>query len=134
MSAADRRRIDLAYDFLLRVRTQLHYTNERATDVLHLNLQPEIARRLGYAQKTPVARSEAFMKDYYEHTRNIFRVTERMTEQFATGTATTTRRLFFPLLPRRKTRARNASENFFSRGGQLHVADPPALQPAIRSR
>ena len=27
LSAGDRRRIDLAYDFLLRVRTQLHYTN-----------------------------------------------------------------------------------------------------------
>ena len=30
------------------------------------------------------------MKDYYEHTRNVFRITERLTEQFATGTATTT--------------------------------------------
>ena len=123
LSAGDGRRIDLAYDFLLRVRTQLHYTNERTTDVLHLSLQPEIARRLGYAQKTPVARSEAFMKDYYAHTRNIFRLTERLTERFATGTATTTRRLFFPLLPRRKPREEHF-ENFFSRGGQLHVSDP----------
>ncbi len=123
LSAGDRRRIDLAYDFLLRVRTQLHYTNERTTDVLHLSLQSEIARQLGYLQKTPVARSEAFMKDYYEHTRNIFRITERLTERFATGTATTTRRLFFPLLPRRKARE-EYFENFFSRGGQLHVSDP----------
>ncbi|HEY3662425.1 MAG TPA: DUF294 nucleotidyltransferase-like domain-containing protein, partial [Chthoniobacterales bacterium] len=36
LSGSDRRRIDVAYDFLLRVRTQLHYTNERATDVLHI--------------------------------------------------------------------------------------------------
>ena len=41
------------------------------------------------------------MKDYYEHSRNIFRITERITERFATGMATTTRRPFFPLLPRR---------------------------------
>ena len=99
LSEADRRRIDLAYDFLLRVRTQLHYTNKRATDVLHLNLQPEVARQLGYLQTTPVGRSEAFMKDYYEHTRNIFRITERLTERFATGTATTTRRLFSRCCP-----------------------------------
>jgi [protein-PII] uridylyltransferase len=123
LSASDRRRIDVAYDFLLRVRTQLHYTNERATDVLHLTLQSEIARRLGYDRKTPVARSEAFMKDYYEHTRNIFRITERLTERFATGTATTTRRLFFPLLPRRRAPEEHFEE-FFSRGGQLHVRDP----------
>src|SRR6185369_12977153 len=65
LSTGDRRRIDVAYDFLLRVRSQLHYTNERSTDTLHLSLQPEIARRLGYHQKTPVGRNEAFMKDYY---------------------------------------------------------------------
>jgi [protein-PII] uridylyltransferase len=123
LSAGDRRRIDLAYDFLLRVRTQLHYTNERTTDVLHLSLQSEVARQLGYAQKTPVGRSEAFMKDYYAHTRNIFRITERLTKRFATGTATTTRRLFFPLLPRRKEPEEHF-EDFFSRAGQLHVGDP----------
>ncbi|MGH8092951.1 MAG: [protein-PII] uridylyltransferase [Chthoniobacterales bacterium] len=123
LSAEGRRRIDAAYDFLLRVRTQLHYTNERSTDVLHLSLQPEVARELGYRQNTPVARNEAFMKDYYEHTRNIFRITERLTERFATGAATTARRLFFPLLPRRETRAEHF-DNFFSRGRQLHVNDP----------
>ncbi len=122
LSLSDRRRIDAAYDFLLRVRTQLHYTNERATDVLHLTLQSEVARRLGYDQDTPVGRSEAFMKDYYEHTRNIFRITERLTERFATGTVTSTRRLFLPLLSRRKT-PENHFGQFFSRGGQLHVSD-----------
>jgi [protein-PII] uridylyltransferase len=123
LSASDRRRIDVAYDFLLRVRTQLHYTNERTTDVLHLTRQAEIARRLGYNGKTPIAQSEAFMKDYYEHTRNIFRITERLSERFATGAATTTRRLFFPLLPSRKAPEEHF-ENFFSRRGQLHVSDP----------
>src|SRR5205814_7441754 len=63
LSAGEGRRIDRAYDFLLRVRTQLHYTNERSSDVLHLSLQSEIARQLGYHQKTPIARSEVLMKD-----------------------------------------------------------------------
>ncbi|MBA3544618.1 MAG: [protein-PII] uridylyltransferase [Chthoniobacterales bacterium] len=130
LSTGDRRRIDVAYDFLLRVRTQLHYTNERTTDTLHLSLQPEVARRLGYSQKTPVGRNEAFMKDYYEHTRNIFRITERLSERFATGAAKTTRRLFFPLLPRRRTLEAHFEE-FFSRDGQLHVREPQvfARQP-----
>ncbi len=44
LSASDRRRIDVAYDFLLRVRTQFHYTNERGTDMLYFSLQPEMAR------------------------------------------------------------------------------------------
>jgi len=131
LSPGDRLRIDRAYDFLLRVRTQLHYTNERGTDVLHLSLQSEIARKLGYHQKTPIARSESFMKDYYEHTRNIFRITERLTERFATGTATTPRRLFFPLLPRQQAQEEHF-ENFFSRSGHLHVSDSQlfAREPA----
>ncbi|HEY1769754.1 MAG TPA: [protein-PII] uridylyltransferase [Chthoniobacterales bacterium] len=123
LSETDRRRIDLAYDFLLRVRTQLHYTSERPNDVLYINLQPEVARKLGYLQQIPVHRSEAFMKDYYAHTRNIFRITERLTERFATGTATTTRRLFFPLLPRRRAQGEKFG-GFSNRGGQLNLADP----------
>lgn len=124
LSTSDRRRIDLAYDFLLRVRTQLHYTNQRATDVLYLNLQAEVARKLGYGQKLPVHRSEAFMKDYYEHTRNIFRITERLTDRFASGAANTTRSLFFPLLPRRgRTRGEKIGP-FWLRDQQLFVDDP----------
>lgn len=123
LSDTDQRRIDAAYDFLLRARTQLHYTSERATDLLYLNLQPEVARQLGFREKSPVARSEAFMKDYYEHTRNIFRITERLTERFASGAATTTRLLFFPLLPRSREKETHFG-GFFSRGGQLHATDP----------
>ena len=122
LSAGDRRRIDRAYDFLLRVRTQLHYTSERSSDILHLSQQSEIARQIGYSQASPVARSEIFMKDYYEHTRNIFRITERLTERFATGAATTPRRLFFPVLSRRRVQEEHFG-NFFSRNGQLHVTD-----------
>lgn len=130
LSAGDRRRIDRAYDFLLRVRTQLHYTSERSSDILYLGLQSEVARQLGYNQASPVARSERFMKDYYEHTRNIFRITERLTERFATGAATTPRRLFFPVLSRRRVPEEHFG-NFFSRNSQLHVSDPQlfARQP-----
>ncbi|HEY8649803.1 MAG TPA: hypothetical protein VIL70_02705, partial [Chthoniobacterales bacterium] len=120
LTETDCRRIDAAYDFLLRVRTDLHLLNKRATDVLHLHQQPEIAQRLGYPQETPVRRNEAFMKDYYEHTRDIFRITERLTQQFATGTATTSTRLFFPFLPRRKSDEEKFGE-FYSREGQLYA-------------
>src|SRR2546429_3135261 len=88
LSESDQRRIESAYDFLLRLRTDLHYLSKRAADTLHLNLQEEIAGRLRYREKEGQRASEAFMRDYYEHTRNIFRVTERITEQFASGYAT----------------------------------------------
>src|SRR5438128_11355574 len=99
LSEPDQRRIDAAYDFLLRVRTDLHYATGRATDVLHLNMQEQIAKRLDYREQNGQLRSEAFMRDYYEHTRNIFRVTERITEQFVTGRATARTRSLFSFLP-----------------------------------
>jgi [protein-PII] uridylyltransferase len=103
LSEADRKRIETAYDFLLRLRTDLHYATGRATDTLHFNVQDQIAQRLGYAQKRGTLRNEALMKDYYEHTRNIFRVTERITEQFASGRSSNTTRSLFGFLPRLKT-------------------------------
>jgi [protein-PII] uridylyltransferase len=103
LSEADRKRIEAAYDFLLRLRTDLHYATGRATDTLHFNFQDQLAARLGYPQKGGTLRNEALMKDYYEHTRNIFRVTERITEQFASGRSSRTTRSLFGFLPRLKT-------------------------------
>src|SRR5438874_10448246 len=103
LSEGDRRRIEAAYDFLLRLRTDLHYATRRGTDTLHFSVQDQIAHRLGYRQKRGTLRNEALMKDYYEHTRNIFRVTERITEQFASGRSSTSTRSLFGFLPRLKT-------------------------------
>src|SRR6266699_563025 len=119
LSETDQRRIEMAYDFLLRLRTDLHYVSNRAADILHLNLQEEIARRLRYREKNGQRASEALMRDYYKHTRNIFRVTERITEQFASGYATSGTRALFTFLPlRRGTETRVGS--FFVRHDQLH--------------
>src|SRR5438067_3784819 len=62
LSEPDRRRIEAAYDFLLRIRTELHYLNNRATDALHLNMQESMASRLGYPPQRVLLRSEAVMK------------------------------------------------------------------------
>ncbi|MBA2269415.1 MAG: [protein-PII] uridylyltransferase [Chthoniobacterales bacterium] len=123
LTEADQRRIEAAYDFLLRIRTELHYAHGRATDVLHLNFQEQIATRLHYGSKEGQLRSEALMKDYYAHTRNIFRVTERITEQFG---ATRSRRGGAGLFDSREREQAEETEleDFVSRGGQLHVKDP----------
>src|SRR5467141_2289585 len=118
LSEPDRRRIEAAYDFLLRLRTDLHYATGRATDTLHFNVQDQVAQRLGYAQERGTLRQEALMKDYYEHTRNIFRVTERITSQFASGYSSATTRSLFSFLPRLKTSEEKLG-HFRIRQGQL---------------
>jgi [protein-PII] uridylyltransferase len=82
ISESDCRAIDRAYDFLLRVRTELHYLSRRASDVLTLFFQGQIASKLSYPQKNVLRRSETFMRDYYQHARTIYLTTKRVTEQF----------------------------------------------------
>jgi [protein-PII] uridylyltransferase len=64
---------------LLRVRNELHYLNKNAKptpDTLVLAQQFQLATRLKYPQKNPLRRSEAFMRDYYQHARVIYNTTE----------------------------------------------------------
>ena len=83
MNEAERRLLERAYDFLLRVRTELHYLNGRSADVIALGQQLQLANRLGYEQKSVLRRTEAFMRDYYQHARNIYYVTELLSERMS---------------------------------------------------
>src|SRR5919197_3531592 len=124
LSESDQRRIEKAYDFLLRLRTALHYATGRATDILHMNLQEQIAKRLDYSVGNPedFRSSEALMRDYYEHTRNIFRVTQRITEQFVSGYVTSKTRSLFSFLPLMRTDKAPVGDFFFVRNKHLHLA------------
>src|SRR6266480_3941844 len=122
LSESDQRRIENAYDFLLRLRTALHYATGRATDILHISLQEQIAKRLDYSSGNGQLRSEELMRDYYEHTRNIYRVTERITEQFVSGYVTSKTRSLFSFLPLMRTHKTPVGDFFFVRNKQLHPA------------
>src|SRR6058998_924023 len=128
LSESDQRRIERAYDFLLRLRTDLHYATGRATDVLHINLQEQIAKRLHYSPRNGQLRSEALMRNYYDHTRNILRVTERITEQFVSGYVTNKTHSLFSFLPLIRGDKTPIGDSFFVRTKQLH----PALRDIFR--
>src|SRR6184192_2281346 len=121
LSESDQRRIERAYDFLLRLRTDLHYATGRATDILHVNVQEQIAGRLNYSPRRGQLRSEALMRDYYEHTRNIFRVTERITGQFVSGYVTNKTHSLFSFLPLMRVNKVPIGDSFFIRNNQLHA-------------
>src|SRR5437588_1514444 len=128
LSESDQRRIETAYDFLLRLRTDLHYATGRATDILHLNTQEQTAKRLNYSPRNGQLRSEALMRDYYEHTRNIFRVTERITAQFASGYVTSRTRSLFSFLPLIRPEKTPIGGSFFIRNKQLHLTRPDVFR------
>ncbi len=82
----ERRTLETAYDFLLRVRTELHFINKDAKvtpDVIVLGQQLKLANKLHYAQKNILRRSEAFMRDYYLKAQDIYFITERLSERLS---------------------------------------------------
>jgi [protein-PII] uridylyltransferase len=83
ISATEGRELEAAYDFLLRARNELHYQVTRPQDVLTKNLQPKIALRLGYKDRSPSVRLENFMRDYYTHARNIYLITRTVEQRLA---------------------------------------------------
>jgi [protein-PII] uridylyltransferase len=72
-----------AHDFLLRVRNDLHYLTNRATDILFKAVQPTVAKHLGFKDKSPARRIEKFMKELYTHMRNIHLISNTLEQRFA---------------------------------------------------
>ena len=135
VSAAERKQLDAAYDFLLRVRTEMHYHTSRATDVLSKNLQPAIAHNLGYSERSPSRRIEKFMREVYTHSRNIFLITRTLEQRMAlvpqpglisSGLSTLT-----ALIPgTRKKVAPEPVDGFRFSNGEIHAASNRLPRPA----
>jgi len=97
LTPTERKQLDRAYDFLLRIRTELHYQQKRSGDVLTLRLQGQIAGSFGYQHRTILRRMEAFMRDYYEHTSLLFNLASTLCDRLCgSGKTTRTRWAFLP--------------------------------------
>lgn len=75
MPERDAKALGAAYEFLLRVRNEVHFLTGRKTDLLSLDLQQQVARNLRYADTPEQQASEIFMRDYYLHARRLHRLT-----------------------------------------------------------
>jgi [protein-PII] uridylyltransferase len=121
VSAAERKQLEAAYDFLLRVRTELHYEVPRPLDVLGKNIQPAVAHALGYGERSPSKRIEKFMRDLYTHTRNIFLITRTLEQRLALVTPVQSRLSLRAWLPKKK-REPEIVDGFKFINGQIHAA------------
>ncbi len=83
LTPAERKQLEAAHEFLLRVRTEMHYHTNRPQDVLGKNIQPAIAHNLGYGDRSPSKRIEKFMRDLYTHMRNVFLTTRTLEQRMA---------------------------------------------------
>ncbi|HEY8459945.1 MAG TPA: [protein-PII] uridylyltransferase [Blastocatellia bacterium] len=82
---SDAKAISSAYNFLLRVRNELHFMTSRRTDALSLDLQQEAARNLRYADSVKQQASEIFMRDYYLQARRLHRLCESHLRRIMAG-------------------------------------------------
>ncbi len=117
----ERRQLDRAYDFLLRIRTELHYLNKRSTDIILMNQQVQIANKLNYPQKNILRRSEAFMRDYYQNARSIYAMTELLSERLSIPPPVSTSGGMLRFWRKPKTPKSEAFDGFVSRDGRLYA-------------
>jgi [protein-PII] uridylyltransferase len=119
LTGTERKQLDRAYDFLLRVRTELHYQQKRAGDVLTLRLQGQIADSFRYQHRTILRRMEAFMRDYYEHSSLLYNLGNTLCNRLCGGGRPAKPRWAF--LPFKATH-RQEIDGFILENGELEAA------------
>ncbi len=126
LNEAERRELDSAYDFIFRLRTELQLLTSLHTDVIFRSQQLELANRLGYDEPDILRRTESLMRDYYKHARNIFEITELVSQRLALPKPEEPKpRGFFKFLPLRRTKQakREEFDGFVAIGDQLYPQD-----------
>jgi len=117
------RQLETAYDFLLRVRTEMHYHMGRAHDALSKSIQPAVAHNLGYSERSPSRRLEQFMRDFYTHVRNIDFITRAVEQRLALAPEARGLPSLRNFLQRRRQKAaEQAVDGFRIVDGQIHPA------------
>lgn len=111
-----------AYDYLLRVRTELHYHVSRPQDVLTKNLQPAVAHALGYGDRSPSRRIEKFMRHLYTQMRNIYLITRTLEQRMALVPQPQTRLSLRRFLPKaRPTVLNEPTDGLKFISGEIHA-------------
>ena len=132
ISENERKQLETAYDFLLRVRTEMHYHVNRGMDVLTKSLQPAIAHNLGYAERSPSERIERFMRHLYTHSRNIFRITRTLEQRLALLPKPPRRLSLRAFLPGGKAPATEPIDGFKILDGEIQAATPRVFRDQPR--
>ncbi|HVJ45427.1 MAG TPA: nucleotidyltransferase domain-containing protein, partial [Luteolibacter sp.] len=119
LTATACKEIEEAYDFLHRVRNELHYHTRKATDLLTLQLQGVVATAFRYPQRSILRKTEEFMRDYYRHTRNLYQHTTSLMESFEIEQERMTDTRLRSFLTFRK-KAREEFDGFIARDGRIY--------------
>ncbi|HVD71210.1 MAG TPA: hypothetical protein VNG34_10180, partial [Actinomycetota bacterium] len=83
----ERTALDDAEEFLTRVRSALHLETGKRADVLPLELQPPIARAMGFADEPRLLAEDGLMRAVFEHARAVRWITGNVWDRMSAGAA-----------------------------------------------
>ena len=129
LTKAEVARLTKARQFLWTVRCHLHYVTNRAEERLTFDVQREIARRMGYADRDASASStasvERFMKHYFLNAKHVGDLTRVVCSALEAGRQSAPRRGLSFLM-----RGQKMLDGFVIDGGRLDVADASQFRNA----
>ncbi|MDB6112423.1 MAG: UTP--GlnB, partial [Pedosphaera sp.] len=127
------KQLDAAYDYLLRVRNELHYHAGRPLDVLGKSVQPAIAHNLGFTDRSPSGRLEKFMRQVYTHARNIYLINRTLEQRMALLPVPKRLQFIRGLIGRGRRQAEEqVVDGFKFIEGHIHAASPRVFRDQPR--
>lgn len=121
LTARERRVFAEAFDFLWSVRAHMHLVAGRAEERLTFDLQPEVARRMGWRGRGDEPAVERFMRRYFLVARDVGALTRAMSAKLEARRQKQAMGLS-RLIPGRRRRLE--VEGFIAEGGRLSVTGP----------
>jgi [protein-PII] uridylyltransferase len=111
-----------AFEFLWAVRSHLHFATGRAEERLSFDLQPEIARRMGYGDRGDAPAVERFMRRYFMIAREVGSLTRAFCAKLEAEQAKKRPEGLSRFLPSRKAARKPLdAPGFHLEGGRLDV-------------
>jgi [protein-PII] uridylyltransferase len=121
-------RFKRANEFLWTVRCHLHFLTGRAEERVSFDVQPELARRMGFGERAGQQAVERFMKRYFLAVRDVGMLTRVVCAKLEEEEATATPKGWTRFLPQKKPiAAKTEAPGFISRAGRLEAVGPETL-------
>jgi [protein-PII] uridylyltransferase len=118
-----------AFDFLWAVRSHLHFATGRPEERLTFDLQPEIARRMGYGDRGDAPAVERFMRRYFLIAKEVGVLTRVFAAKLEAEQIKQQPKGLSRLIPGRgRPRRKKLDPGFHEEGGRLNIDGPQIFE------
>ena len=128
----DRREVSAfvrAFEFLWAVRCHLHFVTGRAEERLSFDLQPEIARRMGYGDRGDAPAVERFMRRYFLIASEVGALTRAFCAKLEAEESKKRPQGLSRLIPPRRSQRKSVdASGFHQEGGRLTIDGPEVFE------